>query len=138
VSDLNLLLVDDENDFLSAITERLVERGLNVLSACDGKEALQIMKRLRIDVVVLDMVMPGQSGLETLVEMKKDYPETEVIMLTGFADIKAAVDSMTRGAFDYLTKPVSMDRLLSRIRDAHKRKTLGLNLKEAKDRRVEP
>lgn len=133
---INLLLVDDETEYLAAVTERLAGSGFNVMSAADGEEALQIMKRKQIDVVVLDVIMPGLSGLETLAEIKKEHPDTEVIMLSGFADIDAAVKCMTAGAFDYLTKPVALQRLLSRVRDADKRKQLKQNLKKSQAERA--
>ena len=77
---LNLLLVDDEKDFLATLAEKLINRGINVLSATDGSEALQIIKRMSIDVVVLDIVMPGRGGVETLKEIKKQYPDLDVVV----------------------------------------------------------
>ncbi len=133
MSTINLLLVDDEQEYLAALTERLIDKGLNVLSAAGGKEALQITRHLKIDVVVMDVVMPGMSGIGTLREIKKQYPDTEIIMLTGLADVSAAVDAMSLGAFDYLIKPATLDRLYLRIQDAHNRKIQRISLKEAID-----
>ena len=128
MSDLNLLLVDDDQEFLASLVESLIDSGLNVLSASDGQEALEIMKQMKIDIAVVDVVMPGLGGIETLSEIKKAHPELEVIMLTGLADIKTTIDAMKQGAFDYLIKPVQLDELLTRILEAYKRRTLKQNL----------
>lgn len=133
MSDFNLLLVDDEEDFLETVSENLALREINVLTANDGREALQIIKRIRIDVVILDTMMPGLGGVETLSEIKKTHPEIEVIMLSGLADIKVAVEAMTKGAFDYLTKPTTIEKLVSRVDDAKERKKLLSRLTGAGD-----
>ena len=77
------------------------------------------------DVVILDVKMPGMSGLETLRKVKKKYPLTEVIMLTGHASVEVAIEGMDCGAFDYLMKPTDLDELLYKIQDAYKRKCLN-------------
>ena len=124
MSDPKVLVVDDEEDQLALLTELLIDQGLDVLSASGGEECLEIMKRLPIDVVVLDVLMPGLDGAGSLREIKKSHPATEVIMLSGLADINSVVTLMHRGAFDYLIKPPKMESLVSRIRDAHRRKVL--------------
>ena len=132
MSDLTVLLVDDEEDFLEVLSGRLVNRGVNALSATSGEEALQILKRLAVDVVVLDVGMPGMSGVETLAEIRKDNRhDTEVIMLTGRADMDMAIESMKLGAFDFLIKPVGIDDLNYRIQDAYKLKVLKGSKEEA-------
>jgi DNA-binding NtrC family response regulator len=77
-----------------------------------------------VDVVVLDVKMPGMDGLEVLKAIKKDHPLIEVIMLTGHASVEAAIEGMELGAFDYLMKPMDIDELLYKVQDAHKKKTL--------------
>ncbi len=119
-----VLLVDDEKDFLEIITKRLERRGVAVRTASGGQEALDALAVEAADVVVLDVKMPGMDGMVVLDRIKAAMPDVEVIMLTGHAEIEAAMDGLEKGAFDYLMKPVEMDHLLYRIQDAWKRKML--------------
>ncbi len=119
---LRVLLVDDEIDFLETSAKRLRKRGLNVLSAPGGIEALKVLADVAVDVVVLDVKMPGMDGMQTLREIKKLQPSAEVIMLTGHANLEAAMLGMELGAFDYLMKPTDADELLYKIQDAYKQK----------------
>lgn len=121
---INVLLVDDEIDFLSTIAKRLTKRGFNILKADTGVAALNLLKKNAIDVVVLDMKMPGMDGIETLKEIKSYDSLVEVIMLTGHANIDAAVKGMEMGAFDYLMKPTEIDELCYKLEDAYQRKIL--------------
>lgn len=119
-----VLLVDDETDFLEIVTKRLLRRGVHVRTAPGGQAALDMLAIEPSDVVVLDVKMPGMDGMQALERIKELWPRIEVIMLTGHADIEAAMDGLRLGAFDYLMKPVEMDHLLYRIQDAWKRKML--------------
>lgn len=119
-----VLLVDDEKDFLEVITKRLERRGVRVRTASGGEAALAALAAEPADVVVLDVKMPGMDGMQALDRIKANWPTVEVIMLTGHAELEAAMDGLQKGAFDYLMKPVEMDHLLYRIQDAWKRKTL--------------
>jgi DNA-binding NtrC family response regulator len=119
-----VLLVDDEPEFLRTLTKRLGKRDLEVRGAPGGKEALRALAEQEADVVVLDVKMPGMDGIETLRRIKQDHPLVEVIMLTGHADVEAAVQGMEMGAFDYLMKPMDIDELLYKVQDAHKKKLL--------------
>ncbi len=121
---INVLLVDDEQDYSATLAERLMDKGLNVLSASDGREAIQIIKRMHIDVIAMDIVMPGMSGIGTLREIKKQYPDSKVIMLTGLSDVGVTVEAMHLGAYSYLIKPVNVDRLFDRIQDAYRKRQL--------------
>lgn len=121
----NLLLVDDEVPFVETMTKRLNKRGFNILSAHSGQDALdQLSKHLQIEVVVLDVKMPGMGGIETLEAIKHKFPITEVIMLTGHATVESAIDGMRLGAFDYLMKPCDMEQLVSKVEAAAKRRRL--------------
>ncbi len=120
----NVLLVDDETDFLTTIVKRLKKRGLNPVGANSGDEALAIIKAQQMDVVVLDVKMPGMDGLQTLREIKKLDPLIEVIMLTGHANVEVAIEGMELGAFDYLMKPADIDELHYKLQDAYKKKFL--------------
>ncbi|MDD3310744.1 response regulator [Pseudodesulfovibrio sp.] len=115
---IRLLLVDDETDFLHAYTRRFIRRNAEIESAQSGEEALEKIEGGRFDVVILDVMMPGMSGLETLRRIKALHPELPVIILTGHANSKALIEGMESGAFDYLLKPVGTDELYFKVLDA--------------------
>jgi DNA-binding NtrC family response regulator len=119
---ISVLLVDDEAEFLEYLKSRLESRGLTVFSAASGLDALQTMGRHRIDVVVLDVRMPGIGGLEVLRKTKQKHPLAEVIMLSGHATVESAIDGLKLGAFDYVTKPCDISDLLEKINAAFARK----------------
>ena len=131
-----VLLVDDETDYREVLTRRLGKRDLIVDGVSSGEEALQYLKSIPIDVVLLDVKMPGIDGLMVLREIKKLNSLIEVIMLTGHASLEVAVEGMRSGAFDYLMKPAEIDELLYKIQDAHRAKTIReekiANLERAK------
>ena len=123
MSKTNVLLVDDEIPFVKTVTRRLSKRKLHVDTAFSGQEALgQLEKDSNIEIVVLDVKMPGMDGLETLAEIKRNYPQVEVIILTGHASIESAIKGMRLGAFDYLMKPCDVDLLISKVEEAATRK----------------
>lgn len=107
-----VLLVDDELLALELISENLQKNGYLVDLASSGSEALDRAKRKSFDVMVTDLAMPGMSGLELLSHFQQNYPDTAVIVLTGFGSIETAVEAVKKGAFDYLTKPANMDEIL--------------------------
>jgi DNA-binding NtrC family response regulator len=118
-----VLLVDDEAPFVDALTKRLGKRGLTVLSAFSGQEALEkLAADSRIDVVVLDVKMPGMDGVDTLKAIKASYPLVEVIMLTGHATVESAIEGMKLGALDYLMKPCEMEVLMGKVQEAKTKK----------------
>jgi DNA-binding NtrC family response regulator len=119
-----VLLVDDEVEFRELLAKRLTKRRLDVVTAESGEEALSLLAARPIDVVVLDVRMPGLSGTEALREIKRRAPSVEVVMLTGHAQLDVALEDMELGAFDYLLKPVDLDALLYRLQDAYRRKQL--------------
>ena len=119
-----VLLVDDEEDFVEMLSLRLGATGEKITSAHSGKECLDVLEEHgnEIDVVILDIKMPGMDGIETLKEIKKRFPLVEVIMLTGHGSIETAVEGMKLGAFDYLLKPAEFDELVKKVEGAKKRK----------------
>jgi len=117
-----VLLVDDEKDFVEMLSLRLNEVEEKVTVAYSGKECLETLKKKEIDVVILDIKMPGMDGIETLREIKKRFPLVEVIMLTGHGSTETAVEGMKMGAFDYLMKPADFDDLTAKMEAARKRK----------------
>jgi DNA-binding NtrC family response regulator len=106
-----ILLVDDETAFLDAMKRRLSKRDFSVDTAESGMRALEILEDRHgsIEVVILDVKMPGLDGIETLREVKRKYPMVEVVMLTGHATVDSAIEGMKLGAFDYLMKPADID-----------------------------
>lgn len=119
-----ILVVDDEVDFLETLVRRLEKRKVNVMGVKSGEEALQSLDQHSPDVVVLDVKMPGMKGIQVLRQIKRRQPAVEVIMLTGHANVEAAFQGMELGAFDYLIKPVNIEELLKKIRDACEKKRL--------------
>ncbi len=114
-----VILVDDEVDFIDTMSKRLQKRDYKVLTATDGQQALEMVDSNRnLEVMILDVKMPGMDGIEVLEEMKKRYPLIEVIMLTGHATIESAIDGMKIGAFDYLMKPCDIEQLSQKIQEA--------------------
>ena len=115
---ISALVVDDEREYVDALSERLSLRGVEVTGVFNGEEALAVLESRPMDVVVLDVMMPGLGGIETLKEMRRRHPRIAVIMLSGHADVATAIEGMELGAFDYLVKPIDFDELFYRIEDA--------------------
>ncbi len=119
---MRLLLIDDEERFLDTTSTLLGRRGIQTFTATNGEDGMKTLDANRIDVVILDVKMPGRDGLEVLGSIKHKYPLVEVIMLTGHGTIESAVSGMNRGAFDYLMKPCDISVLLKKASEAHTRK----------------
>ena len=123
VSEINFLLVDDEEEFVTAIVERLRKRGFNADCVFSGKEALnQLEKNDSIDVVILDIRLPDSDGIDILKKIKTKNPLIEVIIVSGYAAIDSAVESIKLGAFDYLEKPFDFNDLILKAKQAVKKK----------------
>jgi len=118
-----LLLVDDEKEFIGMLSQRLEARGFEVTTALSGEQALERVGEQDVDVVILDVAMPGKDGMSTLKEIKALKPLISVIMLTGHATVETAIEGMKRGAFDYLMKPTDMRDLVEKITRAAELKT---------------
>ena len=117
----SVLIVDDEVAFVETLVKRLTKRNVRVNFAHSGQGALDKLASsgpTKIDVVILDVKMPGMDGLETLARIKEEHPLIEVIMLTGHATVESAIEGMKRGAFDYLMKPCEVDALLEKLKEA--------------------
>ena len=115
---IKLLLVDDEERFLNTTKILLEKRGVVTFTATNGADALKNMDVHRIDVVILDVKMPGIDGVEVLRKTKEKHPLVEVIMLTGHASVESAVEGLKLGAFDYIPKPYNSIILLKQIKKA--------------------
>ena len=117
-----VLVVDDDRGFAEAMVERLQLHDYDAAACFSGREAAERVQSARIDVVVLDLMMPDMDGIQTLDRIKKASPLTEVILLSANTTLMAAVDGMRRGAFEYLTKPCDADTMTRKIDEAHQRK----------------
>ena len=115
---INLLLVDDEEEFVTVLSNRLGKRGINVRMAFSGSAAIQTLRRQDFDVAVVDLKMEDMNGIEVLQIFKKMVPKMPVIMLTGHGSEQAARDGIQYGAFDYLTKPCDIEELVAKISEA--------------------
>ncbi len=138
---INILIVDDERDFVEVLYLRLTDAGHRVQAAYSGKEALSILAETEpealpdIDVVILDIKMPGMDGIETLKQIKSKYPVVEIIMLTGHGAVDTAIKGLKAGAFDYLLKPADFAELTSKLQAASKqREAHARRIREAEAR----
>ncbi len=118
MQNLRVLLVDDEEDFVSALSERLSLRGHDVLTATSAADALSIVENNTLDAAVLDVMMPGITGLELLARINELHPELPVLILTGHGATRDGIEAMRLGAFDFMIKPVDIDELIKRLREA--------------------
>ncbi|MEM5789059.1 MAG: response regulator [Syntrophobacteraceae bacterium] len=118
-----VLIVDDELPFVETLTKRLTKRNVHILSASSGPDALDVLAREpAIDLVILDVKMPGMDGIQTLRQIKATHPRVEVVMLTGHAAMETALEGMRLGALDYLTKPCSIDQIMEKLSEAEEKR----------------
>ncbi|MCL2457751.1 MAG: response regulator [Desulfobulbus sp.] len=118
----SVLIVDDEEEFRNMTAKRLSKRDLECTCAPDGDTALNMINEKNYDVVLLDVKMPGRDGIETLREIKRIAPMTEVVMLTGHASVESGINGIKYGAFDYLMKPMDLEPLFEKLNAAYERK----------------
>jgi len=116
---IKILIIDDEIKFLDSIAERLELRGLDVTKATNGKDAVEIARKQKFDLALLDLKMPGMDGKEVLGILKSEHKFIEVIILTGHGSMDSAVDCTKLGAFSYLPKPYELDKLLEILKQAY-------------------
>lgn len=117
-----ILLVDDEKEFLDVMSERMKARGMDVTTAESAQEALQKVESGGYDAIVLDLMMPGVDGIETLKALKKSQPELQVILLSGQATLEKGVEAMKLGAMDFMEKPADLNELTEKIKTAQAKK----------------
>jgi DNA-binding response OmpR family regulator len=113
-----VLLVDDEEEFVTTLAERLALRGIDASTAGSGEEALGMIEVNPPEVMVLDVMMPGIGGLEVLKQIKLLYPSIHVILLTGRGTTKEGIEGMQLGAHDYMMKPVQIEELITKMKEA--------------------
>lgn len=134
MKEIACLLVDDEVDFRKTLADRLAKRGLGLEQCGTGEECLAFLEKKSADVVVLDVKMPGMSGIEVLEHIKKKYPGMEVILLTGYASTQDGVAGMKLGAFDYLSKPVEIEHLFGKIKQAAEKISRAEKIKQSEEK----
>ena len=120
---IRVLVVDDERDFVETLIKRLKMRNIDATGAWNGEDALRILDKQEVDVVVLDVRMPGMNGEDTLREIKRRMPLIQVILLTGHGSLESGIKGMKLGAFDYITKPADLDELVQKIGLAYEKKS---------------
>jgi len=118
---IKVLVVDDEETVRILLQRVLQAAGYDAVIAADGEEALSVIANGDIDVVLLDINMPGLSGMDVLGKISTDWPNVCVIMVTAVADVQTAVATMKLGAYDYITKPFDRDEMLRKIRQSIER-----------------
>ncbi len=131
-SKIKVLMVDDEERFRETTAKLLNKKGFITTIAQSGEEAISIIKKESLDVVILDIKMDGIDGLKALSEIKKIDPDIQVIMLTGHGNMLSANQALVNEAFDYLNKPCDIDILALKINDAFTLKNLGIKQKDKK------
>jgi len=118
-----IMLVDDEVTFVETLAKRLAERNIETITAFSAEEGLKKLKNNKnLEVIVLDIKMPGMDGIEALEELKKVSPLIEVIMLTGNATIESAINAMKLGAYDFIMKPFDIEELVCKVEAATNKK----------------
>jgi len=135
--EMKMMLVDDEERFLSTTKKLLAKKGYDVLTATSGGEALEKLRSSNVHVVILDVKMPGMDGIAALREIKRQFPTIEVIMLTGHATVESAIDGLKTGATDYLMKPTDIDEIIEKAEEAFmKRQNLEEKIRVARMRKI--
>lgn len=109
---LKVLIVDDEEHLVETLKDVLVGKGFAVNTAYDGLEALEKLEKTSFDFMIMDLKMPRMGGIELMEIARKKYPQTEIIVITGYGTIKSAITATKNGAYDYLVKPFSPEELL--------------------------
>jgi len=121
----SILIVDDEEDFVETLVSRLKKRDVDAIGVRSGEEAIEYIKKKEFHIVIMDIKMPGGiDGIEAMRLIKKEHPQTEIILLTGHASIETSIEGMKFGAFDYILKPVKLEDLLKKIASALEKKKM--------------
>lgn len=122
-----ILAIDDEADILELMRRVLQVAEYEVITASDGNQGLDMVSERDPDLVLLDIKMPGKSGLEVLEEMRRNHPNTAVVMATGMGDVKTAIKAMQMGAYDYIVKPFSVNEIAPKVGKALEKRKLILD-----------
>jgi len=120
----DILLVDDEEQFLKVLSQRLEGRGMKVDTSTSGEEALSRVKGKEFDAIILDLAMPGMSGMETLKRIRSENPDVQIIMLTGHGSVEKGVEAIKEGAVDFLEKPADMSKIMEKVAEAKRKRII--------------
>ncbi len=120
----DVLLVDDEEQFLKVLSQRMEGRGLKVNTSTSGEDALKRVKEKDFDAIILDLAMPGMSGIETLKRIRSENPDVQIIMLTGHGSVEKGVEAIKAGAVDFLEKPADLSKIMEKISEAKRKRVL--------------
>jgi DNA-binding NtrC family response regulator len=120
----DVLLVDDEEQFLKVLSKRLEGRGMKVDTSTSGEDALDRVKGKEFDAIILDLAMPGMSGIEALKRIRSENPDVQIIMLTGHGSVEKGVEAMKAGAVDFLEKPADMNKILEKVAEAKRKRII--------------
>ena len=120
----DVLLVDDEEQFLKVLSQRLEGRGMKVDTSTSGEDALTKVKGKEFDAIILDLAMPGMSGIEALNRIRSENPDVQIIMLTGHGSIEKGVEAMKAGAVDFLEKPADLNKILEKVAEAKRKRII--------------
>jgi len=132
-----VLLVDDEQDFLETLADRMRNRGMTVDTSTSAMDAIKMIDSESYDAIILDLMMPGMDGLEALKLVKERRPELQVILLTGFGSLEKGIEAMKLGATDFVEKPADLESLTQKIKNAHAKKMILVEKQtEEKIRRI--
>jgi len=113
-----ILIIDDEESIVRSLDGILSDEGFEVVSAKSGQDGLEKIEEMIPDLVLLDIWMPGMDGIDTLVKIKETYPHLQVVMMSGHGTIETAVKATKLGAYDFIEKPLSLEKVLLSINNA--------------------
>src|SRR5580700_12313147 len=130
---ITVLVVDDERSNVESLEKIFLREGMRVLTAFDAKRALEQVRSHKVDVVLTDLMMPGTTGLELLPAIKQVAPDVEVVLMTAFGSVEAAVSAMREGAYDFVEKPLKRVSIVKSVRKAAERLKLVAENKSLKD-----
>ena len=122
--DERVLLIDDEQDFMDVLAERMRDRGMRVSTTTSPVEALDKADEGNFDAIILDLMMPEMNGLEALTRLREKNPDLQIILLTGHATVDKGIEAMKLGALDFLEKPIDIQALNAKIKEAKAHKML--------------
>ncbi len=132
---INLLIVDDEEQFLNSIKRRLEVRDFNVIAVNRGEKAIEEARNNPIDIALVDLKMPGIDGEETLKALKEEHKWMEVVILTGHGSVESAIECTRSGAYEYLQKPCKLDELLESLKNAYQKSVM--NKKDINEKKMQ-
>jgi len=120
----DILLVDDEEQFLKVLSQRMEGRGMKVDTSTSGEEALSKVQGKEFDAIILDLAMPGMGGMETLKRIRSENPDVQIIMLTGHGSVEKGVEAMKEGAVDFLEKPADLNKIMEKVAEAKQKRII--------------